>query len=62
MAYSGLMAQVGFDLIGDTVKYLTGDEKNIKKGRYHFDSDYIFLRDVDIEPVLMNKSDLKYDL
>ena len=58
MAYSGLMAQVGFDLIGDTVKYLTGDEKNIEKGRFHFDSDYIFLRDVDIEPILMKESSI----
>jgi len=59
MAYTGIMAQVGFDLIGDTVKYLTGDTKYIDKGRFHFDSDYIFLRDVDIEPILINKSGLK---
>jgi len=58
MAYSGIMSEVGFDLIGDTVKYLTGEEEKIKKGRFKFDSDYIFLRDVDIEPVLMLNKDL----
>jgi len=62
MAYSGIMAEIGFDLIGDTVKYLSGDTSGISRGRFHFDRDYIFLRDVDIEPILMNKSDLKYDL
>jgi len=58
MAYSGIMAEVGFDLIGDTVKYLTGEEEKINRGRYKFDTDYIFLRDVDIEPVLMLNKDL----
>lgn len=58
MAYSGVMARVGFDLIGDTVKYLTGDESDIGQGRFHYNSDYIFLRDVDIEPIIMRESDL----
>jgi biotin carboxylase len=58
MAYTGLMAEVGFDLIGDTVKYLMNDSDAINTGRYQFDSDYIFLRDVDVEPILMKNSDL----
>jgi biotin carboxylase len=58
MAYSGLMAKAGFDLIGDTVKYLTGKQSEICKGRFHYVSDFIFLRDVDIEPILMNGKDL----
>jgi len=61
MAYTGIMAEIGFDLIGDTVKYLSGDSSGIKRGRFHFDSDYIFLRDVDIEPVLLRNSDLFND-
>lgn len=58
MAYSGVMAKVGFDLIGDTVKYLTGDLLDIGRESFQYDSDYIFLRDVDIEPVMMKESDL----
>lgn len=58
MAYSGIMAKVGFDLIGDTVKYLGGNESDIAKGRFTYDGDYIFLRDVDSEPIIMKESDL----
>lgn len=58
MAYTGLMAKAGFDLTGDTVKYLTGEQPEIEKGRFKYDSDYIFLRDVDIEPVMMKESEL----
>ena len=58
MAYSGIMAKVGFDLIGDTVKYLNDHQKKIMRGRFHYDSDYIFLRDVDIEPIVMKESEL----
>lgn len=58
MAYTGLMAKVGFDLIGDTVKYLTGHQSNIECGRFYYDSDYIFLRDVDINPIIMKDSHL----
>ncbi len=59
MAYTGIMAKVGFDLIGDTVKYLMGKQSHIQKGRFEYDSDYIFLRDVDVEPILMKESALK---
>ena len=58
MAYTGIMAEVGFDLIGDTVKYLMDEANTIERGKHHFDSDYIFLRDVDIEPILMKNSEL----
>ncbi len=58
MAYSGIMAKVGFDLIGDSVKYLTGDESDIERGRFKYNSDYIFLRDVDSEPIIMKESEL----
>jgi len=58
MAYTGIMAEIGFDLIGDTVKYLMNNSDAITRGRYKFESDYIFLRDVDIEPILMKDSEL----
>ena len=58
MAYTGIMAKVGFDLVEDTVKYLTGNQSKISKGRFEYDSDYIFLRDVDIEPIVMRESEL----
>lgn len=57
MAYTGIMAQAGFDLIDDTIKYLTGQEDKIKTGRHYFDKEYIFLRDVDVEPIFMTTSD-----
>ncbi len=59
MAYTGIMASAGFDLIKDTILYLTGKENEIEnRGLYTFDKDYIFLRDVDIEPILMQEKDL----
>lgn len=58
MAYTGIMAQVGFDLISDTIKYLEGNIDDINQGRYYYDSDYIFLRDVDNLPVLMKEDQL----
>lgn len=59
MAYTGIMANAGFDLVGDTILYLSGKEAEITgRGTYFFDQDYIFLRDVDIEPILMREQDL----
>lgn len=58
MAYTGIMARVGFDLIDDTVKYLVDEKSTIQIGRFHFDEAPIFLRDVDIEPILLKSSNL----
>lgn len=59
MAYTGIMASAGFDLINDTILHLTNKKDDIKsRGYYLFDKDYIFLRDVDIEPILMLEKDL----
>lgn len=58
MAYTGIMSEVGFDLVGDTIKLLTGRKSQIKTGNHYFDKKYIFLRDVDIEPILMKESDI----
>lgn len=58
MAYTGIMGEVGFDLVGDTVKYLTGKGDKIERGKFYFEKDYIFLRDVDIEPLILKDSSL----
>lgn len=61
MAYTGVMANAGFDLVGDTILHLTGRQHEISNGRYSFKDDYIFLRDVDIVPILMKDQELKAD-
>lgn len=55
MAYTGIMSDVGFDLILDTINYIeNANADNIKRDQYHhFDKPYIFLRDVDIEPIVI---------
>ncbi len=59
MAYTGVMSRVGFDLAGDTLKYLSGQKEGIHNtGFYEYDADYIFLRDVDVEPVVMRENEL----
>lgn len=56
MAYTGVMAQVGFDLVNDTIKIIENKHagKIIKEPRFHYDKPYIFLRDVDNEPVILD--------
>lgn len=58
MAYTGIMGQVGFDLVGDTIKYLTNRKEEIQTGRHYYDNNYIFLRDVDEAPIILKESDL----
>lgn len=60
MAYTGVMAQAGFNLINDTILLLTKDNKSslIQKPYFRFDKPYIFLRDVDVEPVLLEGEDM----
>ena len=56
MAYTGVMAQVGFDLVTDTITLLTdGHARNIhRQPFFHYNKTYVFLRDVDTEPVLLD--------
>lgn len=58
MAYTGIMSDLGFDLTSDSMLFLMGKESKIKKGRHFFDKDWIFLRDVDSEPIVMEESKL----
>ncbi len=55
MAYTGVMAQVGFDLIEDTIRILEDGncDKVERNPFYHFNNPYVFLRDVDIEPIIL---------
>lgn len=59
MAYTGVLAEVGFDLIEDTITILeNGNSDNLIKDQYHeFDKPYIFLRDVDIEPIILDSEE-----
>ena len=59
MAYSGVMAQVGFDLIEDTIRIMEdGNANNVVRAQYyHYDKPYIFLRDVDVEPIVLSIED-----
>lgn len=58
MAYTGIMAQCGFDLIKDTVDILKGRFEPPTDPNHMFDQEYIFLRDVDTEPLVMRKNQL----
>ena len=55
MAYTGVMARVGFDLIEDTIRIMEdGFCDNVKRDRYHhYEKPYVFLRDVDVEPIVL---------
>lgn len=61
MAYTGIMSQVGFDLIEDSVHYIKGEREKISEF-VKYDNDYIFLRDVDIQPIIMKESELSSQL
>lgn len=60
MAYTGVMADVGFDLIEDTIKILEdGSCDNIRREPFfHYKKPYVFLRDVDIEPIILDSEDI----
>lgn len=55
MAYTGVMAYVGFDLIEDTIRIMEdGNADKIERNPYfHYEKPYIFLRDVDVEPIVL---------
>ena len=55
MAYTGVMAQVGFDLIEDTIRIMEdGNADNVTRDPYHhYDKSYVFFRDVDMEPIVL---------
>ena len=60
MAYTGVMAHVGFDLIEDTIRIMEdGNCDSIERDPFHhYDQPYVFLRDVDIEPIVLESESL----
>lgn len=60
MAYTGVMAQIGFDLIEDTIKIMEdGNCDRVDRAPfYHFNKPYVFLRDVDIEPIILDSEEV----
>lgn len=60
MAYVGVMAHVGFDLIEDTIKILEeGNCDHIKRDPFHhYNKPYVFLRDVDVEPIILEDENI----
>jgi predicted ATP-grasp superfamily ATP-dependent carboligase len=60
MAYTGIMGQVGFDLVGDSVLFLTNKIDQIHSGRFYYQDAFIFLRDVDEQPIVLKESDIDY--
>ena len=60
MAYVGVMAYVGFDLIEDTIKIMEdGNCDRVERAPfYHYKKPYVFLRDVDIEPIILDSEEI----
>lgn len=60
MAYTGVMARVGFDLIEDTIKILEdGNADRVERNQYyHYEKPYIFLRDVDVELIVLESEEM----
>lgn len=63
MAYTGVMAHAGFDLIEDTIRICEdGDCRNVVRAPYYqYDKPYVFLRDVDVEPILLESEEMFAD-
>lgn len=60
MAYTGVMAHVGFDLIEDTIRIIEdGNCNGVERDQYHhYDRPYVFLRDVDVEPIILESDEI----
>ncbi len=60
MAYTGVMAEAGFDLIEDTIRIIEdGNCSQVKRDQYHhYEKPFVFLRDVDVEPILLDGEDI----
>lgn len=60
MAYTGVMAEVGFDLIEDTIRIMEDGNCNAVERApfFHYDKPYIFLRDVDVQPIVLESEEV----
>ena len=59
VAFNGCFAQLGANFAEDTVRLLTSEpEFDSTYRQYRFDDDYVFIRDVDVEPIVLRQSEL----
>jgi carbamoyl-phosphate synthase large subunit len=59
VAFNGCFAQLGANFSEDIVRLLSDDSSFDKAFKqYQFDDDYVFIRDVDVEPKVLRQSDL----
>lgn len=63
MAYTGVMAHAGFDLIEDTIRIMEDGNCDgiIRDPYHHYEKPYIFLRDVDVEPIIIENEEIFND-
>ena len=59
VAFNGCFAQLGANFSEDIVRLLVNDPQFEHSFRqYAFDDDYVFIRDVDVEPIVLKESEL----
>lgn len=59
VAFNGCFAQLGANFSEDIVRLLSKDASfDTAFKQYEFDDDYVFIRDVDVEPRILRESDL----
>lgn len=59
VAFNGCFAQLGANFSEDIVRLLVEDDSLDRSFKqYEFDDDYAFIRDVDVEPIIVRESDL----
>jgi carbamoyl-phosphate synthase large subunit len=59
VAFNGCFAQLGANFSEDMVRLLSEDASfNTAFKHYQFDDDYVFIRDVDVEPRILRESEL----
>jgi len=59
VAFNGCFAQLGANFSEDIVRLLSEDSNfDTAFKQYEFDDDYVFIRDVDVEPRVLRQSDL----
>ena len=60
MAYTGVMARVGFDLIEDTIRIMEDGNADavVRDPFHHYEKPYVFLRDVDVAPIVLESEDV----
>lgn len=58
MAYTGIMSRCGFDIIKYSVEILSGNFIAPTNHQFFFEKEFVFLRDVDVEPLILDRDQL----